>query len=101
MESKQPVQPVVGMGATVLMYSDRYAATIVEVKSPSRIVIQADRAIRADKNGMCDSQSYNYEPNPQGRTWTVTRRRDGTWKVEYAGTPVRLDCRDEYFDYGF
>jgi hypothetical protein len=55
------------MGATVLMYSDRHAGTIVEVCG-KRLMWQADTASRTDKNGVSDAQSYSYERNPKGET---------------------------------
>lgn len=93
--------PAVGMGATILMYSDRHAATVVEILSPKRIMIQEDKAIRTDENGMSDSQSYRYEPNPKGRFHPVSLRKDGRWKGIGSNAVVRLGVRDSYHDYSF
>ncbi|MBK6942477.1 MAG: hypothetical protein IPH13_20060 [Planctomycetes bacterium] len=101
LENVQSPTPTVGMGATVCAWSDRYAATVIEVRSPSRVVIQYDTAIRTDDNGMSESQSYRYEPNPKGMTKIVTRRRDGAWRIEKEGTGVRFGKREAYHDYSF
>ncbi len=93
--------PAVGMGATILMYSDRHACTVIEVKSPSRIVIQEDAATRADANGMSDSQSYTFAANPAGATHVVSKRSDGRWKIAKSGTVVMMGERDHHYDYGF
>jgi hypothetical protein len=46
-ETAKPPVPEVGMGATILMYSDRHAATVIEIldvrmisKQPTKIVVQ-------------------------------------------------------------
>lgn len=49
------ITPEVGMGATKLWYSDRTPFTVIEVKSPKRIVVQMDKVrkevIERDENG--------------------------------------------------
>lgn len=96
--------PVVGMGGTILMFSDRVAVTVVEV-APKRIVVQEDEAIRTDTNGMSDSQQYRYEPNPKGSKTAFSLRKNGAWieegKPMRSGTHILLGERDHYYDYGF
>lgn len=99
MEESGGAEPTVGMGATILMYSDRHAATVIEVKSPSTIVIQEDTAIRTDNHGMSDSQSYRYEPNPEGAKHTVRKGPKG-WKIP-KGSRVLVGERDHHYDYSF
>lgn len=102
METTKPVEPKVGDGATVIMYSDRHAATIVHVhESKKKIEIQYDSPIRTDNNGMSDSQAYEYKRNPNGSLKTVTLRKDGRWKISNDGTIVVIGYRDHYHDYGF
>jgi hypothetical protein len=101
MENVKPVQPTKGMGATVLMYSDRHAATVVEILSAKRIVIQEDVAVRTDKNGMSENQEYEYTPNPAADRRTVTLRKDGRWRVSKSQTVILLGERDSYHDYSF
>ena len=96
--------PTVGMGATHLMWSDRQAYTIVEILSPKKIVVQRDTVKRADQNGMSDAQSYEYTPNPEGYTRTITLRKNGKWIGEgetLKGTPFALGYRREYHDFSF
>lgn len=104
-EGPAAVKPEVGMGCTILMYSDRHAATIVEVKSSKLIVIQRDKASRTDKNGQSESQEYSFNPNPEAKREEVSLRKNGLWILKDGtmrnGTVVRLGERDEYYDYGF
>lgn len=104
-ESPSSITPEVGMGCTILMYSDRHAATIVEVKSPRLIVIQRDTATRKDKNGMSESQEWEFTPNPSAEREEVSLRKNGRWMLANGrmsnGTVVRIGERDEYYDFGF
>jgi hypothetical protein len=104
-------EPEVGMGATILMWSDRKAATITEVirfkTGPKAGQIKAVktrgvRAIRTDGNGMSDAQSYIYEEVPEWPESTWTLRQDGTFrKVGDKYTQLAIGFRDEYYDYSF
>lgn len=90
--------PEVGMGATVLMWTDRHAATITEVSSkgtlpdgtPRWIVgVREDRAIVISGSEYDGSAEYRYEPNPEApvRYW----RFDGDkgWRqVRHADRPA-------------
>jgi hypothetical protein len=97
--------PVVGMGATILMWTDRHAATVVEVINAKTIVIQQDRATRADDNGMSDAQSWTFEPNPDAPRTTYTKRSNGAWvrKGEPAkgGSRIAVGVRSEHYDFSF
>ena len=104
MSNGQNLVPEVGMGATHLMWSDRQAYTIIEVKSPTRLVVQRDTATRTDNNGMSDSQGYEYTPNPDGVIRTITLRKNGRWYQvgdTIKGTPFAIGYRKEYYDYSF
>ena len=72
MDSRQR-EPSVGDGATVLMWTDRYAATIVTVErfktgrragEVKAVEVREDHAKRTDRNGQSESQTYEYSPNP-------------------------------------
>jgi hypothetical protein len=97
-------QPEVGMGATVCSYTDRKAYTVVEVWH-ALVVVQEDRAIRTDTNGMSECQSYRYEANPEGVKLTFTLRRDGRWVLKgeslKGGAVLNLGDRNAYHDYSF
>lgn len=72
-------KPTVGMGATHVMHSDRHAYTVIAV-SPTgkRCIVQRDKAIRTDQNGMSDAQSYRFEADPQGALRVITLRLPAT-----------------------
>ena len=71
-------EPKVGMGATVLHWSDRSAGTIIKV-TKNTFVVQEDKATRTDDNGMSESQSYDFVPDPNGATYTFRRTKRG-WR---------------------
>ena len=115
--SKSP-EVEVGMGATVLMWSDRQAATVVgftTFKSGKRkgqvktVTVQRDKATRTDSNGMGDAQSYEYERDEQGALRTFLASSKGGWKqvgadgkvVEGGGAGLLLGVRKEYYDFSF
>ena len=102
-------EPEVGMGATILHWSDRSAATIVEVQrfkggkragQVKAVVIQGDKATRTDSNGMSESQTYTFEAQPDSPKRTFTLRKDGRYR-DSGGTVLRIGSRDEYYDYSF
>jgi len=106
-------EPVEGMGATVLCYSDRHAATITHVSRAHKttvVYVRQDKATRTDKNGMSESQSWAFEPNPQGALYTFRQSKNGQWeevrvnektgrfnKIE--GNGLRIGERAEYYDF--
>lgn len=111
----QPIEPEVDMGCTILKWTDRAAATILEVRKTKQgkikeIVIQEDTATRTDTNGMSESQTYDYTPNPQGTTHTA-RLLKGGWKIfegkdEDSGrnsysAGILIGYRRAYRDYSF
>jgi len=100
------IQPEVGLGATLLMWSDRIACTITEVKTNKQgiiksFIIQEDTATRTDQNGMSETQTYEYSSNPSGSQWTCKLRKNGTWKVMNYGYGVLIGTREKYYDYNF
>lgn len=94
------VEPVVGMGATQLGWTDRHPYTVVEILGPKRIRVQADTATRTDKNGMSESQDYTYAPNPDGATYILKLLKRG-WQAQAGGNVFALGYRQEYYDYSF
>lgn len=75
----QPAQPQVGDGATQQVGSDRYPYTVIKILSPRRLVVQQDNARRTDSNGMSESQTYEYSPNPNASEVIITLRKNGRW----------------------
>lgn len=107
-----PANAKVGDGATVYLYSDSHAGTIVKV-TKCTVTVRRDKAI-LDPNfkpeiipgGFCghcvnqDEQSYTYEPDENGALTTVH------WSKKYNqyGLPGNLRLgkgRHEFYDYNF
>lgn len=102
----------IGMGATMHHYSDLSAGTVIEiriVRGKIEVVIQEDRAIRTDNNGMSELQSYEYQPDPGGRVFVCRYRKESKkaragWyeKSEFGwGWRVTFGSRRAYHDYSF
>lgn len=89
--------PEVGMGATILMWTDRHAATIVKV-TRTQIHVKQDHAKRTDTRGMSESQEYEYTPNPNAPTIVFRKTKRGY--RSQAGS-LRIGDRNEYHDYSF
>lgn len=112
MTKHQPI-PTVGMGCTMLAWTDRHAATIVEViKGGKYIGIQQDICKRTDKNGMSDCQEYSYTPNPEAGIYYYKQEVNGSWSQvrknpitgrfrKIDGNGLRLGVRDSHHDYSF
>jgi hypothetical protein len=92
--------PIVGMGVTFLSWTDRHAGTIVEV-SPSgkTITVQEDISTRTDTNGMSESQTYAYAPNPKAEKLVYRLTRRNRWMRK--GSVIRIGERDAYHDFSF
>lgn len=96
--------PEIGMGATILMWTDRKAGTIVEIsKNGKEVTFQEDKATRTDSNGMSDCQSYSYAPDPSAAKQRFSLRKDGSWYAvgTKRGSPLMIGRRDAYYDYSF
>jgi hypothetical protein len=107
--------PEVGMGATLLHWTDRDGGTITKVwtwRQSTYIQVQVDRAIRTDTNGMSECQSYRFEPNPIGNVHTFRKLDGGMWQavrlniktqrwVKTEGSGLRIGEREAYHDYSF
>ena len=102
--TEAPADPQVGDGATILMWSDRHAATVIEVErfksgqragQVSRVTVQRDHATRTDNHGMGDSQSYTYQRDPNGSVHVYRVTKDG----RFPG--LLLGHRDEHYDFSF
>lgn len=107
----------VGMGATVLCWTDRHAATIIEIDNAHQfpvVRVRLDHAKRVDTLGMTDSgQQYEYSPHPQGTLYRFRFRnrrweeveingKTGRWRrVEGGGHGLRIGEREEYHDFSF
>lgn len=99
--------PTVGMGATVLSWTDRAAATVVWVSPDGKSVkITDDTAKRVDSNGMSECQTYEYTSNmnvEEARTFTL--RKNGSWVRKGGGSKngqrILIGHRETYHDFSF
>jgi hypothetical protein len=103
-------------GATLLGWSDRHAATVIDVFTKGvfdYIVVQRDKATRVEtKNLMSDTQTYTYEADPEGQISTFRIGKTGNFEQVYinedTGRYVKANVggllvgkRKHYFDYSF
>ena len=90
----------IGDGITLLLYSDRNAYTVIK-RTAKTLTIQRDIAIRTDKNGMSDAQTYCYKPNEKGAVkiihWSNKNQR---WNAPEGYVGIWLG-RHEYYDFTF
>lgn len=107
--------PTVGMGATILAWTDRHPATIVEaskVRGRWLIVVQEDHAKRVDNNGLSESQTYEYSENLAGAKTTFMQMPGGGWSIVFKnpetkrwnkidGNGLRIGEREKYRDFSF
>lgn len=92
-------QPEVGMGATVIHWTDRSPATITRVSKSGKIIwIRMDNFKRTDKNGMSEMQTYRYTRG-DGPEIRVTLCKDGQWRRK--GEKVGIGRREKYHDFSF
>lgn len=87
--------PEINQGCTLYYYSDRDSATVIKIKSPSRVLVQED-CVSYNERGYAKS----IEQNPDGRILEVIKTKRG-WKVLKSDTRVRFGFRDPYFDLAF
>lgn len=89
MELGRNPEPVVGMGVTETLWSDRHPWEIIEVIDSRHIVIRELDAKRKDHNGLSECQEYEYSSNPENRTAKLFKTKKGQWR-ERIGR--RLGC---------
>lgn len=96
------IAPRIGIGATITCGSDSYPATVIQVtQNGKRIVLQEDKAVRTDNNGMSGPQTYNYSEDSEGRIFIATFRRDGSFKLVGTQQSVYIGKRRKYYDPSF
>lgn len=100
-DSATKLVPVVGMGLTVTLYTDRITFTIVSVSASGKsFKATRDTVERIDTNGMSDSQDYKYTPNPQGEVMEFRLgHKTGYYKCKLG--KASLGVRRYYHDYSF
>jgi hypothetical protein len=71
--------PVVGEGATMLLWSDRNAYEVVAVNDDNTIAVIAPiNAKRTDSNGISEVQEYDYSDVDMNRQFVIVYR-NGAW----------------------
>jgi hypothetical protein len=76
----------IGMGATLLSWSDRLPATVIEFFKKGKtfyVVVQCDDYKRTDDNGMSENQEYEYSRNTDGGKATFRIEKDGSFTRVY------------------
>jgi hypothetical protein len=63
-------KPVIGMGVTKCIGSDRYPCTVIKVIGEKRCVVQRDRVAGLDA----------FEQNPEGEKITIYLNSRGKWR---------------------
>ena len=104
--------PEVGAGATILHWTDRDPATVIEVFKKGKfhyIIVQQDEYERTDKNGWSEVQQYAFIQNPEGPRYTFRLKNDswesvrlnenGRYVKSYGGLIVGV--REKYWDPSF
>lgn len=102
-EMYKRLMPEVGMGATAIYFSDRRAKTVVEVKTPNKIVVRENEVICKDY------YAGNYEILDELCNMpelTFTRRKSGRWVEmgqpdKYGSVYLILGHRTHYIDPSF
>lgn len=87
-----------GMGVTFLMWSDRHAGTVINVRGKKRrfIEVQRDKEKMVKGHRQTESQQYEFERDPEGLIQTVSFRQ-GAWRTK-GGTVVYFGHRSAYYD---
>lgn len=106
--------PEVGMGATLLSWTDRNPGTIIKVETIGKFLyvhVQDDLYKRTDNHGMSEDQDYEYTPNPNGPVRVFRIKEGGMWQAVYknpdTGRWVKgsgglfIGKRERYYDFSF
>ena len=98
------VDPVlaVGMGATMNLWSDRRAMTIVQIVTPKKIVVRENQTKCIDYYG----SRYEILDELEGGTTVFTLRKNGTWVEEgqpkkFGSVTLTVGFRHHYIDPSF
>lgn len=104
-------EPEIGMGATMLLWSDRHAGTVVSWDGKV-LGVQRDNPEIVSGHGNDGSAKYEYKPNPSGPVYYFRREPDGRWMHvrknpetgrwnKSGGYGLKIGVRDEHYDPSF
>lgn len=107
----------IGMPVTVLSWTDRHPATVIETFKSGKfdmMHIQRDdyKVVPRENAQYGDHIEYTYSPNPDGFVYTYKKNSDGRWFevilrketgrwVKCGNGGIRLGVREEYWDPSF
>lgn len=79
--------PEVGMGVTLLLWTDRHAGTIQRIFTQAKrtvLEITEDKATLVSGSTLSEAQEYTFEPRPEGRKRYFAKDAGGLWvEMEY------------------
>lgn len=112
--------PAVGMGVTLLAWSDRRPGTVRKVTELAckawdfEIEVTEDDATRIDSNGMSEAQEYEYAVREDGYRQLFRRERatgkwyegrinaeSGRFKRVGGANRILIGRREKYYDFSF
>jgi hypothetical protein len=87
--------PEVGMGVTILLWTDRHAGTIqriFEERGQTVLEVTTDKATLVSGSKFSEEQGYTFEPRPDGPKAYFKKRLDGQWReFEYKVIDSKYD----------
>lgn len=89
-----------GDGVTVCINHCKFAATIVNIVNPRKIIVQQDIAIVTEGNEQIGTAQYEYKQNPDGITDIFECDDQDQWKMSSSlgNEPYLLKGRYQYID---
>ena len=102
MDGSKVAEPKEGMGATLLMWSDRHAYTIHKVEG-KKLWASRDNTKLIAGNHHSESQEYefsNENQNDESKWQLFSFRKDGRWHngTSLKGTTLLIGTKKEYYD---
>ena len=103
----KPAVPVVGMGATILCWTDRLPATVRAVSKTGReLKFTEDKATLVSGSTMSESQEWRYETTPASdclNAQTAKLDKRGRWRIctsdgKMGSGVLSVGHRDKYHD---
>ena len=106
MENTKGLDPVVGMGVTECLWSDREPYEIIEVKDARHIVVRRLDAKRIDTNGMSECQDYEYASNENNPARNLFLTKEGRWRERIGARRLGsngwiIGFAEKYYDFTF